>query len=314
MSLPAEQNQLLIARVRATFGSRALTTAFSDRKAIIGPQHFPGTDEGKLAQDALSKLERGQDADPKGLAALELMIKLLRPAPLIESGELEALDSEAEECFPEWKSFGSVVRPILNSIGRINDAEGRGVGTGFLVNEKTIVTNAHVLAVLSRGTMVLSEGQATIDFRKEYHHFEEESRAILAVVKVDEAHDLALLRISPVDLNRQRPLEVKADLPSANAGVVAIGYPFDDPMRNPLFINGIYNGIFGMKRAAPGRIVSTSATTITHDCSTLGGNSGSPLLSMETGALVGVHREGLFMYVNSAVPATIVEEFCVSHV
>jgi S1-C subfamily serine protease len=313
MSLADEQKKLLIARVRTTFGNQLLTTAFNDRKAIIGPDHFPGTDEGKLAQDALSALENGKDPDARGLAALQLMIKLLRPAPLIESANVGGLDVQAEEAFPEWSSFTNVVRPILNSIGRINDSEGRGVGTGFLIDEKTIITNAHVLSVLSRGTMVLGKGQATIDFRKEYRGFEEEARAILSTVAVDETHDLALLRIVPADGDCQRPLKTRANGISANAAVVAIGYPFDDPMRNPLFINGIFENIFWVKRAAPGRIIETSETVLTHDCSTLGGNSGSPLLSMGDGALVGVHREGLFMYVNSAVPAKIVEEFCASH-
>ena len=41
-----------------------------------------------------------------------------------------------------------------------------------------------------------------------------------------------------------------------------------------------------------------------HDCSTLGGNSGSVVLSLETGEAVGLHFAGRFLEANFAVPST----------
>jgi S1-C subfamily serine protease len=303
MSHADEYKQRLIDRVHSTFGGRPLATVFKDRKAIIGPEHFPGTDEGKLAQEALAALEQGDDPDPKGLAALELMIKLMRPAALVESGEVGDIDPEAAKAFPTWERFRTIIRPFLRSIGRINDAAGRGVGTGFLLDQSTVATNAHVVSFLSRGTMKLGQGQSTIDFQKEYRTFVEKPIDVLSVAGVDDENDLAMITIPPVDADSHRPLQTKEQQMPTDSPVVAIGYPFDDPTRNPLFISGIYNGIFGVKRAAPGKIISSTARVLTHDCSTLGGNSGSPVVSMEDGTLVGVHKEGLFMYANSAVPA-----------
>ena len=301
--------KLLAQRVRETFGNTPLSQAFQDRKAIIGPGNFPGTDEGKLAQDALTAMENNQEPDPRGLAALELMIKIMRPAALIQEGKLGPLDSQAAAAFPDWITFGAALKPIEFSIGRIDDAVGNGVGTGFLVSDHTVVTNAHVVSCLSRGTMLLTEGQATINFRREYKDFVQDICAIVSVIAIHQTYDLALLRIQPIDGGGHPALAFAADT-AANAPVVAVGYPFDDQVRNPLFISGIYKGIFGVKRAAPGRVVSTSQGEVTHDCSTLGGNSGSPLLDMKTAEVAAVHSEGMFMYTNRAIPVKVLKSFC----
>jgi endonuclease G len=46
-----------------------------------------------------------------------------------------------------------------------------------------------------------------------------------------------------------------------------------------------------------------------HDCSTLGGNSGSPIVSLKTGYVVGVHREGFFLERNVAVRSNCIQSF-----
>ena len=45
---------------------------------------------------------------------------------------------------------------------------------------------------------------------------------------------------------------------------------------------------------------------VLHDCSTLGGNSGSVLLDLATGEAVGLHFAGRFLEANYAVPAAVV--------
>lgn len=310
MSITPEERKLLCDRVRLSFSDRSLSDVFKNQKAIIGPQHFPLTDEGELAERTLRALENREPVDPRGLAALELMIKLSRPSMLVLSGGLEPLDPQTEQEFPEWTTFQSNVRSFLDSIGRINDADSGAVGTGFLVGKGIIATNAHVVALLSRGTMELQRGQATIDFTKERGRFEVQSLDIVSVLALDEDHDLALLALAD-DVAARPPLVSceDASLP-LNASVVAIGYPLDDPVRNPLFISVLFRGIFGVKRAAPGRVVSLKGALLSHDCSTLGGNSGSPVFSMASGKLVGVHREGMFMYLNKAVRAEVLQRMC----
>jgi len=49
--------------------------------------------------------------------------------------------------------------------------------------------------------------------------------------------------------------------------------------------------------------------TLFHDCSTLGGNSGSPVFQLETGRVIGIHRSGFFMYRNEAVDGASLDAF-----
>jgi S1-C subfamily serine protease len=307
MSVP-DRFKLLARRARDTFGAVPLTQAFQDRKAIIGPGKFPGTDEGKLAQDALDAMENGRDPDPRGLAALELMIKIMRPSVLIQAGKLEALDDQAARTFPDWNLFGPRFKPVEFSVGVIDDDSNQGVGTGFLVGPDAVVTNAHVVSFLSRGTMLLAKGQAKINFRSEYKDYTQDIYDILTVISVHPTCDLAMLRIQPPEKASHPAMSFGPDALPGSA-VVAVGFPFEDK-RNPLFISGIYQGKYGVKRAAPGKVVSVSRDAMTHDCSTLGGNSGSPLLDMKTAEIVGVHSEGIFMYTNQAIPASAVKSFC----
>jgi endonuclease G len=90
--------------------------------------------------------------------------------------------------------------------------------------------------------------------------------------------------------------------------VGTLGYPYKDD-RNPLFVDAIYQNKYGVKRGAVGELIAARGDSIFHDCSTLGGNSGSPVMALETGAVVGLHFTGDFMYRNGAVAAAAAAEF-----
>jgi endonuclease G len=90
--------------------------------------------------------------------------------------------------------------------------------------------------------------------------------------------------------------------------VAAIGYPFEDD-RNPLFVKAVYQDKFGVKRGAVGEIVESQGHLVSHDCSTLGGNSGSPMMALDTGDVVGLHFTGEFMYRNDAIAASDLAAF-----
>jgi len=271
-------------------------------RAIVGPsgdalaQHG-GT--GQLAADALAALKQGNEPTPIQLAALETMIRMLRPAPRCINGELESLPPGSDADFPAWAAFQSKVKPILRSIGRIDDSTGSGIGTGFLVAGDLLVTNHHVLTALSHGADRLERGQARVMFVHEFNTLDEPPTAITGVVAVHPTLDAVVLQIDPV--TARPPLTINAAAAAAGAQVAAIGYPFRDPIRNPLFSDAIFGGQYGIKRAAPGEVIGTGSSALYHDCSTLGGNSGSPLLSLDDATVVGLHRDGYFTYRNEAV-------------
>ena len=69
----------------------------------------------------------------------------------------------------------------------------------------------------------------------------------------------------------------------------------------------IFKGVYDVKRLAPGFITDPGqGFVIQHDCTTLGGNSGSPVLDVESGQVVGLHFSGRFGRGNFAVDAETV--------
>lgn len=307
--------EILRARAERTFAGRPIDQALAKVRTIVGIPSIPDGEE--TAQVALDKLQNGEEPTPVELAALELVIRLMRPAPLSRNGMLDPLPTESGSNLynPDtedlWNSFRESVKYVLYSVGRIDMASGGMQGTGFLVAPTLLVTNRHVLAKLSYGTERLQEGQAVVRFRQELGSRESRTATarILTVASVHPTLDMALLRVALEEPRPVLPLSERDAVETED--VAAIGYPFDDG-RNPVFINAIFQGDFGVKRAALGEVMETGTDSLFHDCSTLGGNSGSPIFSLKNGRVVGVHRSGIFMYRNEAVTVhhlkTFVEE------
>src|SRR5262249_20334623 len=67
--------------------------------------------------------------------------------------------------------------------------------------------------------------------------------------------------------------------------------------------------LYDVKRFAPGMIIKTAAESIlSHDCTSLGGNSGSVLISLEQNKAVGLHFAGTYGVANSAVGVTTIKQ------
>jgi V8-like Glu-specific endopeptidase len=58
---------------------------------------------------------------------------------------------------------------------------------------------------------------------------------------------------------------------------------------------------------APGIVTYAAETLLAHDCSTLGGNSGSPVIELASGRVAGLHFGGQFREANLAVPAAVIQ-------
>jgi hypothetical protein len=89
--------------------------------------------------------------------------------------------------------------------------------------------------------------------------------------------------------------------------VVTVGYPArDSRVPDQELVKRIFGDVYEKKRLAPGQITDVGVDELQHDCSTLGGNSGSPVINLTSGEAVGLHFSGLFLESNFAVPATTV--------
>ncbi len=243
-----------------------------------------------------------------------------RPALLIKNGTFSVPDSDV------WKNRLEVSRAVIESaipaVGRIeskNHPDFEWVGTGWVVRENVVVTNRHVATEFAlrdisglfrfRRNYENKEMGARIDLREEYMQPEEMEFKVVKILHIEEPEgpDIAFLEVEFVGANPPSPIKL-AENTCAGAYVAAIGYPAWDGKRNdPAVMRQVFSDIYDVKRLQPGQIVTIGENYITHDCSTLGGNSGSPVINLSTGEAVGLHFAGSYLKENSAVPAAIVK-------
>jgi S1-C subfamily serine protease len=313
---------LLRARAQRAFPHSTPDAALQRVRAIVGNENaMPANEEGQMAVSALRKLQstdpNGEDPTPAELAALEFMIRITRPAPLFHNGRPDDVARpEQAEVFPSWLAFQSAVPPFSHSIGRIDRAapslaKSQTIGTGVRVRNGLLVTNKHVLMDLSRGVGELQPGQGVVRFQWEDGSFAADDPVpILAVGAQHPTLDVVLLKIDlrPTPEGQMFP-HFTDNVPVELSDVVATGYPSDDPARNPLFIRQIFGARFNVLRASPGQICKVNGEMFTHDCSTLGGNSGSPLFDLQTAGIIGIHTGGQFLWRNDAISGRAVAEF-----
>ena len=130
----------------------------------------------------------------------------------------------------------------------------------------------------------------------------------LLFVAPEEDIDLAILSITsaaatlpePLTLDWQ-PNAVGRDLPQANGNppvfqgreIYVVGHPFR--RRHSELVVSIFGVADGMKRLSPGLVksIDREKPLLEHDCSTLGGNSGSCVFTADTHEVVGLHVGGL---------------------
>ena len=274
-------------------------------RRVIGP---PPEQMGELARQALNAIVCGEEPTAQQSQALEQAIRLLRPAPYVQHGALGPLDGDTATAFPGWEAFREAARPYLRSVGRIDRVTRPGhkpepVGTCFVVGPCCVLTNHHVLLALTYGTGALAQGQAEVRFGQEWGDSSEPSAVgLVGVLEQDESLDLALLSTAhrlDTDPLGLRPISNVSAEPSRGTPVVAVGYPMGD-VHLPELVAGLFDGHYQVKRASPGEVLSSRAARFSHDCTTLSGSSGSPLLTMNGARLAGVHTDGLYLGRNHA--------------
>jgi len=278
----------------------------------------PGADPGDIAKNARKAVEKVRSKGPDVVLtppeedALEAIVLLEgRPALLVKNGKFEAPP-------PKWatlEGFRDKIEAMLSSVGRI-EVTGHPsldwLGTGFLVAPDVVMTNRHVAKEFCRSSGASWKFEprmkARIDYSEEFGSHRPSEFALTDVIGVHDVHDLALFRVSrknkkgttapaPVPIARKPKL-------SEGRPVFVVGFPAWDGHRNePEPMAEIFKDIFNVKRLQPGemRRVSKAQTLFEHDCSTLGGNSGSCVVDLETQRVTGLHFSGRFLEANYAV-------------
>lgn len=264
----------------------------------------------KLSSNAIDRLS------PQELDNLEaIVLPKNRPVVFIHGDSYDDLGEPwAALNTQEIKTF---LGRDFASIGRVdvpNSPLLPYAGTGFVVGDGLMMTNRHVAELFSSGLgkqITYTAGNAAIGFG--YEEGETEDPLQLKVIGVELIHpywDMALLRVE--GLTTQKPLDLStADTSTLiNDDIVVIGYPALDPRNNVGLQNSIFQSTFNVKRLQPGKLRPFSkvmsfqnlVNAVTHDASTLGGNSGSAILHVKTGKVIALHFAGVYLEANYAVP------------
>lgn len=271
-----------------------------------------------------------------GLEALVMLTG--RPALRVRDGAVDLADPNAAQWRSSLVYLGAQpdFKRQLQAVGRI-DADGIQLGTGFVVGPGLLLTNRHVLqqfaAPIPRNdnpaSWVITTAEVFVDFADTPGASTRASKfKILGVansgcqpILADDIDlqkvDMALLRVSRRSLTGAvlpTPLSLagSSDSVAHRREVFCVGYPAR-PSSLPVDDGGeidmsivqrlteLFGTDFGTKYLAPGQIITTNAHTLTHDATTLGGNSGSCLLGTE-GQLqaVGLHIGGSWRIENYA--------------
>jgi endonuclease G len=220
------------------------------------------------------------------------------------------------------KAAKAVLDGAIPAVGRIelSGAPLDWVGTGWLVADNVIVTNRHVaaeFAVRNRDGFVFRMGpsqqiSAAVDFLQE---IENPNQLVFRLVKplhIEEppGPDVAFFEIEIVSGNAKlaQPINLASGA-AISENVATIGYPaYDSRIAEPELMERIYGRVYNKKRLAPGGITRIEANHLWHNCTTLGGNSGSVVLDLTRGEAVGLHFSGSFLVTNYAVRADVVKK------
>lgn len=259
---------------------------------------------------------------------LEKIIRAVnRPALLVKGNSFEVPISDI------WHAKLNAARTALEraicAVGRIELREPpmRGyLGTGWLIAPGILITNRHVAREFARtrsdGSFVFRttplgrEFLPAVDFLEEFGQRApskayDMDKVLYIAPDDDDAPDIGILRVLPGTDRLPAPIQLsKAPLTSGQS-VAVIGYPaFDYEETDRARMVEMFAGVFDVKRLSPGEIMVPpmgGQWFFTHDCSTLGGNSGSVVLDLESGRAVGLHFSGTSGEANYAVSVDAIE-------
>jgi endonuclease G, mitochondrial len=252
-----------------------------------------------------------------------IVLRTGRPVLAVKHDEAQLVFDDADS--EVWKLRLTAARTRLanaaKAVGRI-EVQGHSadwLGTGWLIAPEVIVTNRHVAAEFGRrnGTrFIFRQGldgrpmRASIDLLEELDRDESLAFQLREILHIEDSDgpDLAFLRVDQLTGESPTPIAL-AEKSEPDDFVAVIGYPArDSRIPDAALMDQIFGDVYDKKRLAPGQVLEPAAGTLRHDCSTLGGNSGSVVLSLDTGAAVGLHFAGRFLEANFAVSSQVVAQ------
>lgn len=296
------------------------------RDRLAGPDTDARLDSVEAAERSEPRRpKKTTEAAPGLLSPKTIVLKTGRPVLAIRD-DLAVLTIEEAES-QVWRARLKDAQPRLTgairAIGRV-ELEGHPdyawVGTGWLVAEDMIVTNRHVAQVFARRAgqgfsfrpgLDGRDVSAHLDFLREAGSEKQRVRPVTQVLHIedDNGPDLAFLKLASA--SGHAPIALVETAAQVGRQVAVVGYPARDSRIPDLdLMERLFGNVYDVKRLAPGQVsgIDPRGGELLHDCTTLGGNSGSAILALDDGRAVGLHFAGRFLQANFAVPAASIAE------
>jgi hypothetical protein len=245
-----------------------------------------------------------------------------RPAVPVEQGTF----AEPPSGWELLEDHRERIDRAISCVGRL-EVEGhpllQWVGVGTLVGPYQFLTARHAIELFARG-----RGDSRVTLKPGMRAFLTSGPATgsatsfkLPVTAVRFLHpflDVALCQLGPgqaetgeddaeIDIPVGLTMAAEEPAPLVGRKVAVIGFAAMDVRNDRSAIEKVYGPTLRETLyLQPGEITSPRSgppgPVISHDCTTLGGAAGAPLLDLETGQMLGVHHSGIYLSENRAVP------------
>jgi S1-C subfamily serine protease len=219
----------------------------------------------QLADSKVIRFIDGMTPDPVKATMAQLRSEVIgNGIPTLIEGLDQGQDVPVPDASTNTPALNRAAESVLKIAGTAYQCGQNQTGTGFVVSEDRVVTNAHVVAGVSEPVVEMSDGGAMPG----------------RVVYFDTRHDLAVLAVEDLPV---QPLPLSADLPSGSLAAFA-GYPHGGPFQSrpatiqditTVLVPDIYGG-----NPSPEDIYRLAGNVQP-------GNSGGPLLTTD-GQVAGV--------------------------
>ena len=310
--------------------SRAIVIGGDDLLAKNSAEEAQVTAMLALATDAAKRLalDPATPLSDEEKDALDLFtILLARPAFLVRENQV----FENPKNWPEIRKEKELLTDVIRGVGRIELADHFKIGTGFIVGDKRILTNNHVVASLvgvkaTAWELNRKKFDKAVEAHNEIWDAAEEKRpwfdlrgelepkepSLVRVARILGCHkdvDMAVLELDAAPKNAERlTLATKEPAPFEKHRIYEVGHPTKDLglKKAPLpILRRIFgqDETLGMKRLSPGTLMNWgNESKFHHDASTRAGSSGSCIVDFTGHGVVGLHYSGLYDERNNAIP------------
>ncbi len=271
-----------------------------------------------IAMDAADRAMSNKSLTAVQKAVLEGIVigNGLRPAIDIENDTFDPLSATWSDVNAARAGMTSIIR----SVGRLNISGHPKVsfaGTAFVCGRDLLLTNRHVAEefmladATSSGLRFKLGMSASVDTKEEVDSADSRVLTCTGEGAISTDWDVAILRVEGLPLGME-PIALSSAAPTGykDRTAVAVGYPAFDESENLIDQMLIFRSVFNKKRLLPGRFTDIFAiqsygqtvNALAHDCTTLGGCSGSVVIDVATLKVFGVHFGGESGVRNYSVP------------